>query len=91
MNTHPDVMWELVRDRQARLRQEAEQHNRSADLRQALRSRSGGPHEWAGAGDRFHGHPHVASAGRPSPAPAVGRPDRRDRLHAAAVDHPGRR
>jgi hypothetical protein len=33
MNTHPDVMWELVRDRQARLRTEAEQYNRAGRVR----------------------------------------------------------
>jgi hypothetical protein len=39
MNTHPDVMWELVRDRQSRLRQEAEQQHRVASLRRKLRNR----------------------------------------------------
>jgi hypothetical protein len=29
MNTHPDVMWELVKDHQARLRQEAQVQNRA--------------------------------------------------------------
>jgi hypothetical protein len=37
MNTHPDVMWELVRDRQARLRQEAEHQNRVIRLRRKHR------------------------------------------------------
>jgi hypothetical protein len=40
MNTHPDVMWELVRDRQARLRQEAETYNRAGRLQRAIRSRA---------------------------------------------------
>ena len=28
MNTHPDVLWELVKDHQARLRAEAQQQRR---------------------------------------------------------------
>jgi hypothetical protein len=43
MNTHPDVMWELVRDRQARLRKEAEHQNR---LTKILRKHRG-VHRWA--------------------------------------------
>jgi hypothetical protein len=37
MNTHPDVMWELVRDRQANLRKEAEQHNRVSRMKRYIR------------------------------------------------------
>lgn len=33
-------MWELVRDRQARLRQEAEVYNRASRLQRAIRSRA---------------------------------------------------
>jgi hypothetical protein len=43
MNTHPDVMWELVRDRQSRLRQEAEQHNRVGRVRRAFRAHTRRP------------------------------------------------
>ena len=32
MTTHPDVLFELVRDYQARLRKEAEDHNRVTEL-----------------------------------------------------------
>jgi hypothetical protein len=35
MTTHPDVLWELVRERQARLREEAEQYNRASQYNRA--------------------------------------------------------
>ncbi len=38
MNTHPDIMFELVRERQAAFRREAREYNLAARLRRRRRS-----------------------------------------------------